>query len=78
MSIIHLTVNECGIELEDNDASERPVLVRVTGRAHDALMILREAIAMIPLHDSAHIMQRLVLSNAAGVLRAAISEVDHT
>jgi hypothetical protein len=75
MSVIHLTVNECGIELEDNEP-EGPLLTRVTGRAHDALLLLRQAIAMIPIDDVAHIHQRAVLSSAAGTLRAAISEVD--
>ena len=75
MSTIHLTVNECGIEIEENE-TEGPLLATVTGRAHDALMILREAIAMIPLQDSEHILQRLVLCNAANVLRAAIRDID--
>ena len=76
MLTIHMTVNECGIELLDNDSGNETLLLRVTGRAHDALLILKESIAMIAIDDDEHLPQRTVLSLAAGILQAAIREVD--
>lgn len=62
-------VSESGDEIDS-------LMSRVTGRANDAAITLREAIDMIDADDDANLPIKMRLANVLGQLRAAIREAD--
>ena len=73
MSVIHLRVNECGIEIIEDDNA--PLIERVTGLATDAAVTLQQAVSLIPL-DSKHLATRIRLLGVLTWLRQEIREID--
>ena len=74
MSVIHLRVNHCGIEIVDDDNA--PLQERVTGLATDAAATLRQSIELIPMDDDRHLPMRMKLQSVLSVLRHVIREID--
>lgn len=75
MSVIHLRVNHCGIELVDD--YNAPLKERVTGIAHDALLTLRQADDLIPMDDDDNLPLKVKLRAVQRILKHVIDGIDN-